>query len=194
MFEYLQYGTDSSTVHVFCEDSAGALSSLSALGFLSAAVAWSPMWDCYGSIGIGTVLTGVGSFLCYRNVQLLSGQSVPENVLEEVLRVLNQSTMVASHHDLKSMVVGVNSCVIKLEVNFNADKIADKHINIEKIFPNFEQSVNNGNMTAFHDMMMRCCAEYQTWLTLERSLLESDIRKKVQEFGYKRVHVDIENY
>ena len=194
LYKYLWFGTDSSTVHVFCEDSAGALCSLSALGFLTAAVKFSPVWDAYGSIGIGMMLMGVGSFLGFRNAQLLSGQSVPENGLEEVVRVLNQNHVVASYHDLKSMVVGVNACVIKVEVNFNADRIADRHINIDNIFPRFEQSLNNNNLSAFHDTMMRSCAEYQTWLTLERANLENEIRNKVREFGYRRVHVDIENY
>ena len=41
---------------------------------------------------------------------------------------------------------------------------------------------------------MKSCADYQQWLVIERSQIEIGIKNIVKNYGYDRVHVDIETY
>ena len=198
LFQYLAHGTDSTSVHVFLEDGTGLFCSVLAGAALSMThyVNYSTViFDVIGSAVIGGCLTSIGLVMMLRNAKLLSGRSVQNNVLLDVIKYLHDSDCVASYHDLKSMIVGMNTCVIKVEVNFNADKIAEKNLKSEASFKEFrEKSFENNDIDNFHDLMMKLCADYQQWLVTERSLIEIGIKEIVKNYGYDRVHVDIETY
>ena len=152
------------------------------------------LFDLVGSSVIGLTLTGVGMVMMVRNAKLLSGRSVKSTVLTEVIDFLHHQETVATYHDIKSMIVGMNTCVIKCEVNFNADAIAEKYIHTEMVFPEFQKRCADGDLEAFHDLMMKSCADYQQWLGKERTMIEMGIKAIVKEYGYDRVHVDIETF
>jgi len=195
--EYLQHGTDSTSVHVFLEDGTGLFCSVLAGGALTLThfTNYSTvLFDVFGSFIIGGTLTGVGLVMMVRNAKLLSGRSVKSTVLTDVIDYLHTRETVASYHDIKSMIVGMNTCVIKVEVNFNADCIAEKYINTTMVFPQFQKSCGQNDLDAFHDLMMKSCADYQQWLVKERTQIEMGIKAIVKGYGYDRVHVDIETF
>eukprot|EP01083_Nonionella_stella_P136714 416162_1 len=197
LFQYLAHGTDSTSVHVFLEDGTGLLCSVLAAAALSATHYLdykTVLFDVMGSAVIGGCLSSIGLVLMMRNAKLLSGRSVQNNVLVDVIGYLHSLDCVASYHDLKSMIVGMNTCVIKVEVNFNADKIAEKHIKTSLIFEQFTETCVRNDIESFHDLMMKSCADYQQWLVTERSLIEIGIKQIVKKYGYDSVHVDIETY
>ena len=195
--QYLAHGTDSTSIHVFLEDGTGLICSMLAGAALTATHLTNystVIFDVIGSTIIGGCLSSIGLILMLRNAKLLSGRSVQNNVLLDVVSFLHSQDCVATFHDLKSMIVGMNTCVIKVEVNFNADRIADKHIKTSKIFKEFQQRCSRNDIDSFHDLMMKSCADYQQWLVIERSFIEIGIKSIVKGYGYDRVHVDIETY
>lgn len=195
--QYLAHGTDSTSIHVFLEDGTGLICSMIAGAALTLTHLNSyntVIFDVMGSTIIGGCLSSIGLILMLRNAKLLSGRSVQNNVLLDVISYLSTCDSVASYHDLKSMIVGMNTCVIKVEVNFNADQIADKHIKTSEIFKEFQIKCAQNDLDSFHDLMMKSCADYQQWLVIERSKIEIGIKNIVKNYGYDRVHVDIETY
>ena len=174
---------------LFCSVLAGAALTATHLSNYSTVI-----FDVLGSSVIGGVLTSVGLVMMVRNAKLLSGRSVNRTVLTDVIEYLHEQDTIATYHDIKSMIVGMNTCVIKVEVNFNADAIAEKHIETSAVFAEFQRRCMRNDMDAFHDLMMKSCADYQQWLIKERTLIEIGIKHIVKGYGYDRVHVDIETF
>ena len=192
--QYLANGSDSTSIHVFLEDTTGLFCSIVAVTSLTLAHSIHPIFDSFGGVIIGSSLMFVGSLLITRNAKLLSGRSLQSPILKEVVKILDNYDVIHSHHDIKSLIVGQNRVVIKLEVNFNADKIAEKYVQTSKIFPSFQNACERHDMITFHDLLMRSSADYQQWMIRERTNLEILIMQKVKDFGFDIVHVDIENY
>ncbi|ETO10868.1 cation efflux family protein / metal tolerance protein (MTPc4), partial [Reticulomyxa filosa] len=195
-FDYLRNGTDSTSVHVLAEDGAGVVCSILAVSCMIATHQTGlTLFDALGSISIGLFVTAVGTSLFWRNMRLLTGRSLPSDVMGQVLKILQESEMVGSYHDIKSLIVGPDACVLKVEVDYNADRIANKHMDANDMLAKFQEAIAGADHKAhFHDLMMKCCADYQSWLTIERTKLETDIKNIIRKYGYHTVHVDIENY
>ncbi|ETO16851.1 hypothetical protein RFI_20489 [Reticulomyxa filosa] len=83
-FGYLRNGTDSTSVHVFAEDRAGVVCSILAVSCMIATSQTSlTLFDELGSIGIELFVTGVCTSLFWQNLRLLTGRSLPSDVMAQ---------------------------------------------------------------------------------------------------------------
>lgn len=111
---------DPSTLAVFFEDGVALIGIIIALLALTLTfVTGSTFWDGVGSIIIGALLGIVAIVLILKNRSYLLGRSVPENVKEDIIELLELDPAIEKVVDFKSTVLDVGIYRVKCEIEFN---------------------------------------------------------------------------
>ena len=112
---------DPSTLAVFYEDGVAVLGIILAFAsILIAEITGNYLWDAWGSILIGFLLGGIAIMLANINRVYLIEISMPEDLRQKVLAILQSSKTVSRIDDLKSSTVGVDEYRVRCEIKFDA--------------------------------------------------------------------------
>lgn len=126
-FTYLKTEADPATVAVVLEDSAACLGVLIALGaIILAQVTGHAYWDAFGSITIGLLLGAIAIWLIFRNTQLLVGASIPPNIRQQVVKIINANPAVEEIVDMKTRVLDTETYRIKADIRFDGEALSEK--------------------------------------------------------------------
>lgn len=116
---------DSSTLAVLLEDSVAMLGIVIAAGSISLASATgNSAWDAAGSLVIAVLLALVAVVLIVKNRSYLIGQSMPEDMRDDVLEMLEAEPSIDHVVDFKSSTLGLGEYRIRCEVEFNGSALA----------------------------------------------------------------------
>jgi len=186
--DYLKEGSDATSVHVFMEDIAGLGCAMIALVAVVGGHAINPIFDPMGSILIGSIVSGTGGFLFYRNFQLLIGKSLPEPVHQKILQVVSANRYITGCHNLRTVVLGAQTVLVKLDVAFNADSIVDSRVKTTNLRHEFFKSAKTDQQ--FHDLICKEFAKFHHIITEEKDKLEVSIGESLP-FKHTYIHIDL---
>lgn len=120
IFWLLKYG-DPSTIAVLYEDSVAVLGVAIALGsVILTRLTGDIYWDSLGSIFIGILLCFVALLMINKNRGYLIGKSMPEELKEKIIEVMQSDSTIEKVLDFKSITLDVDLYRIKCEVEFNS--------------------------------------------------------------------------
>ncbi|CAD5122515.1 DgyrCDS10938 [Dimorphilus gyrociliatus] len=134
---YVWQGYDPSTNVVLLEDAAAVLGvSLAASCMAITHMTGSHIADAAGSLLIGTLLSGVASFIIYTNSVALVGRSIPTEKKLQITEELEKDRMIRCLHDVKATSMGSSFVRFKAEVDFDGRELTRKYlesIDVEKL-------------------------------------------------------------
>lgn len=113
---------DPTTLAVVYEDGAAVLGVLIAL--LSTTLTYytgSYVWDSIGSIIIGLLLGVVAIMLINKNKSYLIERSIPEDVRDRVIEILEADPMIDKVHNFKSSVLDIGAYRVTCDIEFNGE-------------------------------------------------------------------------
>lgn len=186
--DYLKEGSDATSVHVFMEDIAGLGCAIIALGAVGGGYFINPIFDPIGSILIGGIVSSTGGFLFYRNFQLLIGKSLPEPIHVKILNVVSKNPHVHGCHNLRTVILGAQTVLVKLDVAFNPDSIVDSRVQTSHLRHEFFRSAKTEQ--EFHDLICKEFAAFHSILTEEKDKLEVSIGESLP-FKHCYIHIDL---
>jgi solute carrier family 30 (zinc transporter), member 9 len=126
-FTYVRERADPAAVAILFEDSAAVLGvALAALGIAASYVTGSPVFDSVASLVIGGLLGVIAFVLVSQNRELLLGRAVPEGTEETFINSMLQHPSVRSVRDVKTRELTPESYILKAEITFDNDYIAEK--------------------------------------------------------------------
>lgn len=189
--KYIKKGNDPTTVQVFLEDAAGVAGCLIAgISLLLASWFKCPIIDSIGSMQIGFLLSILSIFLIKKNINGLVQSSLPPRALNEVVKVLEDSPIIKSVHDVKSVSLGPERERFKAEIQLNGEKVSRKYI--DSLPNNIKSESKKLQQCKTEDELKEYLVKYGGSLidTLGNEIdkLELEIQKKRPQIK----HVDLE--
>ncbi|MCU0680532.1 MAG: cation diffusion facilitator family transporter, partial [Planctomycetes bacterium] len=113
---------DPSTLAVFYEDSVALLGILVAFSsLLLSQITGQHYWDAVGSIIIGSLLAVVAIMLIMKNRKFLLGHTVPDNIEERIIEILEADPAIEKVLEFKSNVLDFGVYLIKCDIEFNGN-------------------------------------------------------------------------
>lgn len=179
-------GGDPSTIAVLYEDSVAVLGVLIALGsVLLTKFTGKLYWDAWGSISIGILLAIVAVLLIKRNRTYLIGRSMPSDLEEKIIELLEADPTIEKVLDFKSTALDFNKYRIKCEVEFNSSVL------LKKIFKSGFKSEYDYVKEDYENFLKFCVEHTDRIPRLVGSKID-ELEKKIQEEIPCVTHIDIE--
>jgi len=130
LIKYIRKVNDPTTVQVFLEDTIGVAGCfLAGISLLLATYFNNSIIDSVGSIGIGVLLSFLSLFLIKKNINALVPSSLPPTTLKKVVKVLEDSPIIVSVHDIKSVSYSLDRERFKAEIQIDGKKLSEIFIN-----------------------------------------------------------------
>ncbi len=130
---------DPVSVAVFYEDFVAVLGIIIAsLGIFISKVTGNFIFDAIGSIVIGSLLAVVAILLLNMNRKYLLGKSIPKDIKEEIVELLENNKHIDKVLDFKSEILDVGKYHIKCEIEFNGYALVGNIFENEDMKENFE--------------------------------------------------------
>eukprot|EP00833_Pecoramyces_ruminatium_P000431 jgi/Orpsp1_1/1174463/evm.model.c7180000050219.2 len=130
LIKYIRKVNDPTTVQVFLEDTIGVAGCfLAGTSLLLATYFNNSIIDSIGSIGIGVLLSFLSLFLIKKNINALVPSSLPPTTLKKVVKVLEDSPIIVSVHDIKSVSYSLDRERFKAEIQIDGKKLSEIYIN-----------------------------------------------------------------
>ena len=178
---------DPAILAVLYEDGIAVLGVLIALlGIGLSYLTGNHIFDPLSSILIGLLLGIMAILLISKNRNYLLTKSIPEDIREQVLEILNNEPTIEKVLDFKSSVVDINKYLIKCEVEFNASALIEhleKHGFLKREYPLAAKDYNG---------FMKFCVEYMDrvprMIGKEIDKIEKEIHTKIPQI----IFIDIE--
>lgn len=124
---FLRTEADPSAVAVILEDFAACVGVVIALvAILLARFTGELYWDAIGSIVIGLLLGTVAIWLIWRNHGLLVGPAIPQEIRDQVRRILEENPAVEEVVDLRTRILDMDTYRIKADLKFDGKLLAQK--------------------------------------------------------------------
>lgn len=146
---------DPVTVAVVYEDAVAVLGVIVALisTWLSSATGVA-VWDGIGALVIGALLAGIAVMLIRKNYQFLIGRSMPEDMREEIVELLEHDPVIEKVIDFKSSTLGLDEYRVKCEVEINGTALFREMREREFVSNSFEELGDS------EEDFVRFCVEY----------------------------------
>lgn len=177
---------DPSTLAVYLEDLVAVIGV--GIAGLSIAVSYytrDPRWDAGGSLLIAMLLATVAVLLIIKNRSYLIGRSMPEDLQEEVVQLLEADPAIEKVMDFKSLMIGFGTYRIKCEVEFNGAAL------LRDAWPSSMRERYEEIRDDF-DAFARFCADYADRITRLIGKRIDAIEQRIQGAHPKIRHIDIE--
>ena len=130
---------DPISVAVFYEDSVAVLGIVVAtLGIFISKITGNFIFDAIGSIVIGTLLAIVAILLLNTNRKYLLGKTIPEEVKDGIVELLQDNENIDKVLDFKSEILDIGRYHIKCEIEFNGYALVQEIFKTEDMKENFE--------------------------------------------------------
>ncbi|RUM88093.1 MAG: hypothetical protein DSZ23_04905, partial [Thermodesulfatator sp.] len=111
---------DTANLAVLLEDGAAVFSLiLAALAIILSELTGNHYWDSIGSIVVGIILAVIAIFLIRENLEYLIEKASPEEMQEEVRKVIEGFPLVEEIKDIRMIVITPESHSIRAEVEIN---------------------------------------------------------------------------
>lgn len=135
---------DPSTIAVVLEDSVAVLGVFIAIISLALTkLTGQHYWDASGSIGIGLLLALVAVILINKNREFLIQKSIPDDVREQIIEILEADPAIDRVIDFKSSILDVGKYKIKCEVEFNGSAILRETFRHDSLKEEYESAKVN---------------------------------------------------
>lgn len=182
-WEYVRERADPAAVAILLEDGAAVLGvTLAAAGIAVSYFTGNPIFDSVTSLVIGLLLGLVAFYLVSENREHLLGRAVPEGVEDRFVDIVLKHPSVRSIRDVKTRELTPESYILKAEITFDNDYIAEcleNRSSSEKIsFDGAKRDRTIRRMTALVTDL----------IATEIAALERDIRAVIPQAK----HIDIE--
>lgn len=178
---------DPATLAVLYEDSLAVLGILIAgASVILAYITGDYYWDAAGSILIGLLLGIMAILLIAKNRNYLITKSIPREVEEVVLDILNNDPTIEKVLDFKSAILDVDKYLIKCDVEFNASALMKElshHHFFENEYPEVQESYEN---------FLKFSVDYLDRVPRLVGRKIDDIEKKIRIAVPQAIFIDIE--
>ena len=138
---------DPTTLAVIYEDGLAVIGVFVAfLSILLAYLTGRAYWDAIGSIIIGVLLGVAAVLLIAKNRNYLITKSIPKEIEELIIDILNNDPTVEKVLDFKSAILDVDKYLIKCDIEFNASSLIkelSKHHFLENEYKEVQESYEN---------------------------------------------------
>ncbi|XP_068451552.1 proton-coupled zinc antiporter SLC30A9, mitochondrial [Clinocottus analis] len=188
-YEYVMQSRDPSTNVVLLEDAAavlGVIMAASCMGLTS--LTGNPCYDSLGSLGVGTLLGAVSTFLIYTNTEALLGRSIQPERVQKLTEFLENDPAVRAIHDVKATDLGMSRVRFKAEVDFDGRVVTRSYLekqDIDQILNEIQLVKNPEELESF---MLKHGENIIDTLGAEVDRLEKELKQRNPEVR----HVDLE--
>uniref|UniRef100_A0A6I8ND86 Proton-coupled zinc antiporter SLC30A9, mitochondrial n=1 Tax=Ornithorhynchus anatinus TaxID=9258 RepID=A0A6I8ND86_ORNAN len=180
---------DPSTNVVLLEDTAavlGVLLAATCMGLTS--LTGNPLYDSLGSLGVGTLLGGVSTFLIYTNTEALLGRSIQPDQVQRLTELLENDPSVRAIHDVKATDLGLGKVRFKAEVDFDGRVVTRSYLEKQDIDQMLQEIQGVKTLEELETFMLRHGENIIDTLGAEIDRLEKELKKRNPEVR----HVDLE--
>lgn len=178
---------DPATVAVVYEDTVALFGvAVAALGVVATYITGNPLWDALGSIAIGLCLAAVAVVLIEKNRGFLIGKSIPEDVQEGIVEMLESDPHIDKVIDFKSTVLDVGRYHIKCEVEWNGSAL------LKQLFDGDDLDETYAEVCADYTEFKRFIAYTANRVPRLMGRVIDDIEKRIVSAFPGVAHIDIE--
>lgn len=178
---------DPVTLAVVYEDSIAVSTILIAtIGLGLSYITKNPVWDAITSIIIGMLLWCMAIILINKNRKLLLGQSIPGEVRERIIEILEQDDIIEKVIDFKSTMLDTDTYRIKCEIECNGTGLL-KIINRNNFLKNEYKEVKES-----YGDFLEFCIDYTRRVPRVIGTKIDAIEKKIKDEFPQVKHIDIE--
>jgi len=143
-------------------------------------------WDAIGSVIIGVMLAVVAILLINKNRSYLIKKSIPEEVKDRIIELLEADSTIERVLDFKSSVLDINHYRIKCEVEFNGSALLAEESLSDNLRTDFDRS--NGDFEEFKKLFVGYLDRVPRLIGKRIDQIEKMIKNEFPEV----VHIDIE--
>lgn len=178
---------DPMTLAVYLED-AVAVAGLVIAGIAVSATYYTedPIYDATGSLVISLALAVTALTLIVKNRSYLLGHSMPDELQEEVVELLEADPAIEKVVDFKSTVLGWGVYRIKCEVEFNGGVLLREAYRRGRMRAEYEE------IRSDYEAFKKFCAEYADRIPRLIGKKIDEIEKRIREKHPTIRHIDIE--
>jgi zinc transporter 9 len=178
---------DPTTLAVVYEDGLAVLGvCIAAISILLTYLTGNIYWDSVGSILIGLMLGAVAILLIAKNRNFLLTKSIPTEIEEIILDILNEDPTIEKVLDFKSAVLDIDKYLIKCDVEFNASALM-KEFNQHHFLQNEYEEVKES-----YENFMKFSVDYMDRVPRLVGRRIDEIEKKIRAEVPQAVFIDIE--
>ena len=186
LFTHLKHSGDPTILAVIYEDTAaliGIIIAFASIGLTQ--LTGDPIWDGVGSILVSLLLAVVSILLMISNRAFILNKSVPRHFREKIRKALLNESLIDEIHDLKTVMIGVDGFIVKVEIEVNGHYLANKIFRSGNMKEEYEDIKDYSD---FIDYSWRLCD--QTTRIMGREI--DEIEKRIIEQIPNIQHIDIE--
>jgi zinc transporter 9 len=178
---------DPVTIAVLYEDAIAILGVLVALiGITFSYLTGSHYGDAISSLIIGLLLACVAIVLINKNRELLTGRSIPDDMKENIIELLEAEPTIEKVIDFKSTYLNIGEYLIKCEIEFNGSALLKEIRETGNLREDYE--IARENFPEF----VRFCADFTDRIPRIIGTKIDEIEKKIQTDFPEVKHIDIE--
>ncbi len=182
----LKHG-DPATIAVLYEDGIAVLGVIVAfVSILLTEVTGDYYWDAIGSITIGLMLGVMAIILINKNRALLIEKSIPEEVRERIIEILEEDPAIEKVMDFRSAIMDVGKYRIKCDVEFNGNALAKEMFARGVLHDEYELVRDD------YQEFIKFCVDYIDRVPRMVGSHIDKIEKRIQKEYPEVIHIDIE--
>lgn len=178
---------DPSTLSVYFEDAVAVLGVVVAsISITLSYYTGNGAWDAGGSIVIAILLAFFAIILIIKNRSYLIGHAMPENLQDEIIRILKSEPAIEKIIDFKSTTLGWGQYRIKFEVEFNGVSLLREDYQHTKMREEYKKARSD------FESFKRFYADYADRIPRLMGKKIDEIEKRIKEMYPAVRHIDIE--
>ena len=178
---------DPTTLAVVYEDGLAVVGVLvAALSLIITYLTGQIYWDAVGSIIIGLLLGAAAIVLIAKNRNYLITRSVPQEIEELIIEILNADPAVEKVLDFKSAVLDVDKYLIKCDIEFNASSLI-KEMSHHDFLKNEYEDVRES-----YENFVKFSVDYMDRVPRLVGKKIDDLEKKIRAQVPQAIFIDIE--
>ena len=182
----LEHG-DPITLAVVYEDTIAVSGVIIAtIGLICSYITKNPIRDAITSIIIGVLLWYMAIILIDKNRKLLIGKSIPSEIKEEIIEIMEQDEIIEKVLDFKSTMLDMDTYHIKCEIECNGTGLL-KEINRNNFLKNEYKEVKES-----YGDFLEFCIDYTRRVPRIIGTKIDDVEKKIKDKFPQVRHIDIE--
>lgn len=186
LVDVLEYG-DPTTIAVVLEDAVAVLGlAVAFASIIATKFTGNPIWDAIGSIIIGALLAIMAIILININRSFLMRKSIPEEIEERVIEILESDPAIEKVLDFKSVVIDVGKYHIKCEVEFNGSALMHAMYRKNALKCEFKEIKND------YEDFLKFCVDYADRVPRMIGNRIDEVEKKLKDEIPEVRHIDIE--
>lgn len=178
---------DPATVAVLLEDAVAVLGvSIAFVSIFLSKITGNAYWDAAGSILIGVLLGAMAIVLISINRGFLMRKSIPKEIGERVVEILEADPAIEKVLDFKSVVLDIGKYRVKCEVEINGSAL------MRNMYRKDDLKTEFAKIDGEYDEFLRFCVDYADRVPRMIGTRIDDVEKKIKDEIPEVRHIDIE--